>query len=115
MAMSVSPSPDTLQLVLCTCPQSEARDLAQSLVGRRLAACVNILPTVSSVYRWDEQVVAEDEALLMIKTCADQREALFTQLAELHPYAVPEIISLPAGSVWPGYQAWVRDETRPLP
>ncbi len=113
--MSSRPDPDHLHVVLCTCPPNEAQTLARTVVEQRVAACVNILPTIQSVYRWEDTVVDEAESLLMIKTTAQRSKALFALLAERHPYAVPEIISLPSDSVLPSYLAWVHDETRPNP
>ena len=111
--MSISSSSDSLRVVLCTCPTREAKSLAQTLVERHLAACVNILPSVQSVYRWQDAVVDEAEAQLVIKTTLQRSEALFSQLAELHPYEVPEIISLPSDSVFPAYLEWVHEQTQP--
>lgn len=111
--MSISPSSDSLRIVLCTCPTGEAKSLARSLVEQRLAACVNILPAIQSVYRWQDAVVDEAEAQLVIKTTTQRSEALFSQLAELHPYEVPEIISLSSDSVLPAYLEWVHEQTQP--
>lgn len=111
--MSIAPSNDALLVVLCTCPPRDARRLAEQLVQTRLAACVNILPAVTSVYRWQDDVVDEDEALMIIKTTAERREELFHELAAQHPYTVPEIVSLPSNSVLSSYHAWVIAETTP--
>lgn len=100
-----------LKIVLSTCPQDQARALATSLVEARLAACVNILPQLHSVYRWQGKIVQDDEALLIIKTPAHRETELFAHLAAEHPYEVPEIVSLPTDAVLPDYLNWVQSET----
>jgi len=104
-------SPETL-LIYCTCPdEAAAALLATSLVEQGLAACVNVLPRITSVYKWQGEVKTDTEALLMIKTAASRYSALESEILETHPYELPEIIavSLDAGS--PGYINWIRDET----
>lgn len=88
----------------------EADKLAQTLVGEKLAACVNRIKSVRSVYRWQGQVEQSDEELLVIKTRKDLFRALEKRVRALHSYSVPEIIALPiiAGSA--GYLAWLRDQ-----
>ena len=98
------------QVLLCysTCPDPEtARQLAERLVGESLAACVNCLPGVTSVYRWEGRVTADSETLLLIKTTAERFEALKARLLELHPYQLPELIAVPVERGHEAYLAWV--------
>lgn len=105
-------APATL-LCLCTCPDAaSAQELAETLVGERLAACVNRLPGVLSTYRWQREVHTDGEELLLIKTTAERFEALKTRLLELHPYELPELIALPVELGHAAYLDWVRNATR---
>ena len=98
--------------MFCTCPDDRtARDLAAALVERRLAACVNVLPGIRSIYRWQGEVQEEGEALLVVKTGRAAYPALESWLAEAHPYDVPEIIALPVEQGLPAYLDWVVHET----
>lgn len=102
------PSPAIL-LCLCTCPDAaSAQKLAETLVGERLAACVNRLPGVLSTYRWQGEVATEEEELLLIKTTTDRYGALEARLPELHPYELPELIALPLDHGLAAYLDWVR-------
>src|SRR5687768_17404561 len=88
----------------------EADRLAQSLVGERLAACVNRIKSIQSVYRWEGEVEQSDEELLIIKTRVELFPALETRVRELHSYSVPEIIALPVVAGSPGYLDWLRGQ-----
>lgn len=97
-------------LVLITAPADErAGALARALVEERLAACVNLVPQIRSVYRWEGRVQEDGETLLLVKTTAAALPALERRVGELHPYELPEFLVLPelAGSA--GYLGWVRD------
>lgn len=85
----------------------DARALAHTLVEARLAACVNVVSGVHSVYRWEERVAEEGEQLLLIKTSDVRVEALREELFRLHPYDVPEFVVLPIDSVSEAYGAWL--------
>ncbi|MDR3430117.1 MULTISPECIES: divalent-cation tolerance protein CutA [Silvimonas] len=99
-------------VVLCNCPdQRVAEMLADGIITARLAACVNLLPQIQSVYRWEERIETTAEVPLLIKTTSDRYPALQSWLAEHHPYDVPEIIALPAQAVHPLYMAWLVTET----
>jgi periplasmic divalent cation tolerance protein len=92
----------------------DAAVLARTLVDERLAACVNVLPPMVSVYRWKGKVEQGREQQLVIKTTADQVAALETRLRALHPYEQPEFLVLSArGSEQ--YVAWLSASTRPAP
>ena len=98
----------TMILVLCTFPdESQARQIATAMVERQLAACVNLLPGVESIYRWEGRVERAAEVLGIFKTPSALYPALAEALAAAHPYAVPEIIALQPAAVAPTYLAWV--------
>lgn len=95
-------------IVLSTFPDADtAARIARSLVEEQLAACVNLVPTVRSVYRWQGSLCDEAEALAIIKTTAERYPALAARLAELHPYQVPEIVALPIAAGHAPYLAWL--------
>ncbi|HSW12163.1 MAG TPA: divalent-cation tolerance protein CutA [Solimonas sp.] len=96
-----------LQVVFVTCPADHAETLARSLVEARVAACVNILPRIVSVYRWQDAVQREEEALLLVKAPAGGFEALRQALLEQHPYELPEIVAVHADAVHQPYLDWV--------
>jgi periplasmic divalent cation tolerance protein len=103
---------DTL-LVISNLPDRATADrVAQALVERRLAACVNILAPCRSVYRWEGAVESAEEHPVLIKTTAARYAAVEEAIRGLHPYEVPEIIALPLAAGLPGYLQWVADETR---
>ncbi|MFV1995906.1 MAG: divalent-cation tolerance protein CutA, partial [Verrucomicrobiales bacterium] len=82
-------------LVISSFPDAQtARQIGTTLVLNQLAACVNIVPGVESIYRWDGKIENENEALALIKTSAEVWPRLEQELRELHPYEVPEIIAL---------------------
>ncbi len=103
--------PTTL-LVLTNCPDEEsANAIALALVEDRLAACVNILPRVQSVYRWQGAVESATEIPLFIKSTATNYPALEAAIRNRHPYQVPEIIALPVELGLPAYLDWIASET----
>jgi periplasmic divalent cation tolerance protein len=97
------------RVVLITAPDGEvARALARGLVEQRLAACANLLPAVTSVYRWEGAVQEDAEVLLVVKTVRARLEALEAYLDEHHPYDVPECVALAPAAVSDAYLAWLR-------
>jgi periplasmic divalent cation tolerance protein len=103
-------------VVLSTFPDAEkAAEIARVLVDEQLAACVNLIATVRSIYRWQAAVHDDAEALAIIKTTADCYPALAARLAELHPYEVPEIIALPLTEGHPPYLAWLAGQVAQPP
>jgi periplasmic divalent cation tolerance protein len=96
-----------VSVALCTCPPSEAVRLAGLVVEGGLAACVNVLPSVQSIYRWEGKLENEEESLLIIKTTTTGFPALRDALAEAHSYDVPEIILLDVADGLPAYLDWV--------
>lgn len=99
-------------LAFVTCPASAADALARALVDDGIAACVNIVPQVRSVYRWKGQVCADEEALLLIKHRASSFEALRQAVLERHPYELPEIIAVDVDHGHAAYLAWLLDSAR---
>ena len=103
------------QIVFCTCPaDGTATRLAKLLVESRLAACVNILPKVTSVYRWQREIVDDEESLLVIKTLKNQFEALERAIVAAHPYELPEIVAVPIEQGLAPYLGWLETEIAPL-
>lgn len=101
-------------VVLCTFPDVEkARQTGTALVEAQLAACVNLLPGIESIYRWQGAVERAGEVLAIFKTTASAWPAFEQRLRELHPYDVPEIVALRPEQVAESYARWVMEETRP--
>jgi periplasmic divalent cation tolerance protein len=93
-----------------TAPSAEvAERLVTTAVEERLAACGNIVPGVTSIYRWQEAVQRDAEVLITFKVPAAGADRLMRRVVELHPYDVPEVVVLPAGDVLPAYAQWVAD------
>ena len=105
-------SEDGLRVVLCTSPPSEAGALARALVEEQLVACVNIVPAVTSVYRWEGKLEEDTESLLIMKTTSGALETLQDRLVSLHSYSVPEVIALPVSGGSEAYAAWVKGALR---
>ena len=100
-------------VVLVTCPrQTVGEKLARTLVRERLAACVNLIPGLTSIYRWEGKVHRDAEVLLVIKTRRLRLTALIRRVTALHPYSVPEVIALPLVGGSAPYLSWVQDSTR---
>jgi periplasmic divalent cation tolerance protein len=101
-------------VILTNCPDSASADaIARRLVENRLAACVNRLAPVSSIYRWQGAVETAAEIPLLIKCTRERYAEVETVIRELHPYEVPEIVALPVAGGWGPYLRWVDNETRP--
>jgi periplasmic divalent cation tolerance protein len=95
-------------LVLTTVARAEdAEKIAEALVEKRLAACVNVLPGVRSIYRWKGAVERDEERLLVVKTRADRFDALREAILSLHPYEVPEVVAVPIEAGSPAYLRWL--------
>ena len=101
-------------VVLSTVERAEdAERIARELVGRGLAACVNVVPGLVSIYRWKGELERAEERLLLIKTRAERFEALREALVALHPYDVPEVLALPIAAGHAPYLAWLDENARP--
>jgi periplasmic divalent cation tolerance protein len=90
----------------------DAERIARALVERGLAACVNLVRGVVSVYRWSGEVRRDEEVLLVIKTRGESFPALRDALVALHPYEVPELVALPIEDGHEPYLAWLDESTR---
>ena len=102
----------TITLIISTCPNQEvAETIAQRLLEENLAACVSILAGVTSIYRWQGEVVKDQEYMLFIKTATERQDELLGRLRDLHPYDVPEIICLPIEKGHQPYIEWVKECT----
>lgn len=101
--------PKTILIALVTAPPDEAEGIARALVEARVAACVNVLPGVTSFYRWEGEVARDDEMLLIVKTTASAFDALSTEVQRIHPYDVPEIVAFPLTAGLPAYLTWVAE------
>ena len=99
-------------IVLCTCPDAVTAELLSGeLVEARLAACVNIVPEIQSVYRWDDEVQSDAETLMVIKTVTDRYDELEAHIKKSHPYDVPEILLIPVSGGLADYLDWVSSES----
>ena len=99
--------------LLVTAPDEETgRRIARALVEERLAACVNVLPGVHSIYRWKGAVEEADEVMLVAKTRAERAAALAARVRALHPYELPEVVALPVTDGSRAYLRWVVAESR---
>jgi periplasmic divalent cation tolerance protein len=105
---------DNVLIVLTNCPDADVADrIARTLVEQKLAACVNRLPAVDSVYRWQGAVERAMEVPLLIKTTRERLPEVQEAVRALHPYEVPEIVAIPVIAGLPAYLRWVVDETQP--
>ena len=99
-------------IVLCTCPdEASARRIAEHLVERRLAACVNLIAGVRSVYVWQGETETASEVQLVIKTSVARYDAVERQIQHLHPYELPEIVAVPIMAGLEGYLEWIDSST----
>ncbi len=98
-------------MVFCTCgTQEEAIRIATAVVEERLAACVNVVPGIESIYRWQGAVERASELLLLIKTTEAQLDALRDRIQALHSYDTPEVVAVPVVGGSEKYIAWLRQQ-----
>jgi periplasmic divalent cation tolerance protein len=104
---------ETAVLVYTTWPSIvEAEQAGHAIVAARLAACVNILPGMISIYQWEGKIERAEEAVAIFKTRASLADALGAAVKERHPYTTPSIIVLRVESMETSFQAWILQETR---
>lgn len=98
-------------VVYCTCPDSDSAErIARALVAEQLAACVNLLPGVASIYRWKGKIEHDNEVLLLIKTRCALLPRVIGSIRPQHPYELPEIIAVPITDGLPDYLRWIDNE-----
>lgn len=102
-----------MEVILSTTQNlEEAKTIADFIVKNHLAACVNIIPTVLSVYEWENEIKNDNEALMIIKTSKEQIESVIKKIKELHSYSVPEIICLDVTDGNQDYINWVLKQSK---
>ena len=106
--MSTNPS-DPIVVLMTAANREEANQIAEILVGARLAACVQILPEIESVYRWQGEVQREKEILLLAKTTRSRFDELESKVRAMHSYETPEIIAVPITAASEPYLKWLID------
>lgn len=100
-------------VVLVTVPSADkGAEIARTLVNEHLAACVNVLPSIRSIYRWEGRLYDENETLLLAKTTQERFAALRDRVIALHPYEVAEVLALPIEAGSAPYLAWLADSCR---
>jgi len=100
-------------VALCACPDGEtARRIGHDLVEGSLVACVNVVPGLRSIYRWNDSIRDDQEVLMILKTAADRLPDARQRLVALHPYEVPEVVALPVADGHDAYLSWVYCATR---
>lgn len=108
-----SPSKEAVTVVVTTAPDaSVAESLGRTLVEERLAACANVVPGMTSIFRWEDEVQTEGEVLVVLKSTEAVFPALRDRLVDLHPYDVPEVLRLAVAGGSDAYLDWVRGEVR---
>jgi periplasmic divalent cation tolerance protein len=99
-------------VLITTKDRAEGERIAKQLVEEKLAACVNVLPKISSTYRWNGKVKQTSEALLIVKTSNKKLAGLIARVKELHSYEIPEILALPIGRGSREYIKWLEESLR---
>jgi periplasmic divalent cation tolerance protein len=112
--MSDNPS-EPIVVLMTAANREEAGRIAELLVGARLAACVQIISEIQSVYRWQGEVARENEVMLLAKTTLDRFDELDFAVRESHSYETPEIVALPVTAISEPYLAWLQEEVAQVP
>jgi periplasmic divalent cation tolerance protein len=102
---------EALLVLITSASREEADEIARKLVEERLAACVNIVPQVRSLFRWENKLSEEEEVLLIVKTRRSRLGSLVPRVKALHSYSVPEIIALPIVEGSTSYIQWIDEST----
>ncbi len=100
------------RVVFITAPVDKGEEIARYLVENKLAACVNIVQKVKSIYWWQGKIEEDAESLLIVKTSSDRLEHLISRVKEIHPYTVPEIVSLKIEEGNPDYLKWIGESLK---
>jgi len=100
------------RVILITTPTDKGEELARFLVENKLAACVNVVNRVKSIYWWQGKIEEDSESLLIVKTSEDKVDELITKVKQVHPYTVPEIIALEIKEGNPDYLKWIDESLR---
>ncbi len=104
----MKPQPISSHIVLTTCPDmTVSRKIARTIVDEKLAACVNILPQVESIYKWQGKIETANEAILLVKSRISDFELLQQRICDLHPYELPEIIAVSISGGSKTYLQWL--------
>ncbi len=103
---------DEIVVLITSASKEEAEKIGQLLVEKRLAACANILPTMTSIFSWEGNICREEEVLMVLKSRREIFEALVETVKRHHSYKVPEIIALPIVAGSEDYLKWVREKTQ---
>ncbi|XP_005389550.1 PREDICTED: protein CutA isoform X1 [Chinchilla lanigera] len=107
--------PGSVSAAFVTCPNEKvAKEIARAVVEKRLAACVNLIPQITSIYEWKGKIEEDSEVLMMIKTQSSLVPALTEFVRSVHPYEVAEVIALPVEQGNPPYLHWVYQVTKSL-
>ena len=96
-------------VALTTCPVKNSKDLARKLVETRVCACVNIIPKITSIYHWKDEIVVDSESILIMKTDSVNIKPLWESIRENHPYEVPEFVVLPIQWGSQDYLDWISE------
>ena len=108
------PRSSSMMVVFCSFPSLDnAREIGREIISEGLAACVNLLPHVESIYRWEGQIQQEPEVLAIFKVSSGAYARLEAALLSKHPYEVPEVVGVSAEAVSAGYLAWVQKTADP--
>lgn len=102
----------TVLVYITAADRAQALEIGRALVESRLAACANILPGITSIYRWEGQVHQDDEVALLAKTRSELAEAVIAKVLELHSYSCPCVVALPISAGNPAFLEWIAAETR---
>jgi periplasmic divalent cation tolerance protein len=100
------------RVVLVTAPGNKAEEMSHKIIGNGLAACVNIIDNVKSIYKWKGEIASSRESLLIIKTATKKVENLIKFIKEDHPYEIPEVISMDISEGNPDYLNWIDESTK---
>lgn len=105
-------APEVLQIITTVASEADAARIAEQLIQRKLAACVQVDATIQSVYAWKGEICRDPEWRLVIKTVAARWEAICQTIDELHPYELPELIGQTMSWATPAYRQWVAEQVR---